>query len=356
MSQQNQLKEVSKAKHYILKKYFPAWARILGSRNPTLVYVDCFAGAGRYAGGEEGSPLIILNQAKKLAEKSKFGILAIFVEKDANTAEILRSQIPKNLPNRVKAMVLNEDAHNFVQEFLNVLPEGMPTFFFIDPYGHPLAIPIINEILSKERTEVFLNLMWYAMNMHLNNPRTKGAITKMFGGDSNWLDAPFMEQSGIERENAFIDYFLSKLNAKYELKFRIKFSPEDRVPGGEHRTKYYLIHLSNHPKAALLMKEVMWRIGDEEGTFDYSARHQGVLFSHTPQVDELANYLKQHYCYSGKELTFDKLREETWALPFIEKHYREVIKQMESNGEVLVDRIESKKTGIKGKDHLTFRR
>lgn len=355
MTQQIRLKEVSKAKHRILKKYFPAWATILGSWHSTLAYVDCFAGAGRYAGGEEGSPLIILNECREIVHNKSFGIVAIFVEKDVATANTLRSQIPEDLPDKVKAFVLNEDAHNFVQELLNVLPEGMPAFFFIDPYGHPLTIPVMNQILSRHRTEILLNLMWYALNMHLNNPRVKETITRMFG-DSNWLDAPFTKQSGRERETAFVDYFLSKLNAKYKLKFRIRFSPEDRVSGGQRRTKYYLIHLSNHPKAALLMKEVMWPIGDEEGTFDYSAIHQGVLISLTPQLEELVDYLRQHYCGSGKELTFDQLREETWTLPFIEKHYRRAAKQLESTGEVQVVRIESKRTGIRGRDRLVFRR
>ena len=37
------LKRVSRVKHLILKRYFPPWAMILGSRNRRLAYVDCFA-------------------------------------------------------------------------------------------------------------------------------------------------------------------------------------------------------------------------------------------------------------------------------------------------------------------------
>jgi hypothetical protein len=102
------------------------------------------------------------------------------------------------------------------------------------------------------------------------------------------------------------------------------------------------------------MKEVMWPIGDEEGTFDYSARHQGVLFSSTPQVKELIEYLRQSYVGSGKQLTFDKLREETWMLPFIEKHYREALKTLEKENLIRIARVKSKKTGIKGEDIIIF--
>ena len=352
---QYQLKEVSKAKLKILEKYFPAWAKILGSRHQTLVYVDCFAGAGRYAGGEEGSPLVILKKARELVQTASqfFAIFAIFVEKDKNAAEILRQQIPHNLPRVVEYRIFNEDAHNFIPSLLQALPDDAPAFFFIDPYGHPLTIPVMNEILGRPRTEILLNLMWYAINMHLNNPNVKNAINRMFG-HSNWASQSFMRYSGAEREALFLDYFLSELKAEYKLPFKIRFSPEDNIRGGPNRTKYYLIHLSNHPKAVLLMKEVMWTIGDEEGTFDFSATRQGVLFSRTPQVQELINYLEQNYVGSGKELTFDQLREETWILPFIEKHYREALRQLENKGIVQIQRVDSKKTGIKGKDIVKF--
>ena len=98
----------------------------------------------------------------------------------------------------------------------------------------------------------------------------------------------------------------------------------------------------------------MWDLGDEEGTFDYSASHQGVLISRAPQVEELVEYLQKTFVGSGREITFLQLQEETYRLPFIEKHYRESIKQMEANGKIKINRIESKKTGIKGRDMIIF--
>src|SRR5947209_13894128 len=65
------LKRVSGVKHAILKKYFPSWAKILGSRSSQLAYVDCFAGPGQYEmGGKpvEGSPVIAVKEAIKLVQ------------------------------------------------------------------------------------------------------------------------------------------------------------------------------------------------------------------------------------------------------------------------------------------------
>jgi anaerobic selenocysteine-containing dehydrogenase len=187
--------------------------------------------------------------------------------------------------------------------------------------------------------------------MHLSNPKEKEAINRMFG-HSEWQMQPFMKMHGKNREKQFLEYLLSQIGAQYSKEFRVRFSPEDRV--SSDRTKYYLIHFSNHLKAVLLMKQIMWNLGDEEGTFDYSASHQGVLFSGTPQVQELIKYLQKAYVGSGREITFLQLQEETYRLPFIEKHYREAIKQMEAAGEVVINRVESKKTGIKDGDIITF--
>lgn len=347
------LKAVSKAKHRILDKYFPAWARILGSRHEILAYVDCFAGSGQYADGEEGSPLLILREAQKLAGSPNFRsqLLAIFVEDNSQAARKLRSHIPTDLPDSVKAFVFPEDAHDFVPKLLQALPENLPAFVFVDPYGHPLNIPLMNQLLQRPRTEILLTLMWYAINMHLSNPKIEETITHMFG-NKEWKQQPFMSQSGWDRETGFMDYLLGHLNAAFKLKFRIRFSPEDKVLGGDDRTKYYLVHLSNHAKAALLMKEVMYPLGDELGTFDYSATAQQRLFCKTPTVDNLIQQLKENY--AGQRVTFDELCEETWDWPFIEKHYREAVKTLEGKGEVRIERIESKKTGLKGKDRIIF--
>lgn len=119
-----------------------------------------------------------------------------------------------------------------------------------------------------------------------------------------------------------------------------------------NRTKYYILHVSNHPKAVLLMKEVMWPLGNEDGTFDFSAESQGVLISKTPKAQELEEILLKEF--AGQTIGFDDIREKTWNLPFIEKHYRQVIQGLRSREIVKVSTVTSKKTGLKGQDILKF--
>ncbi len=70
----------------------------------------------------------------------------------------------------------------------------------------------------------------------------------------------------------------------------------------------------------------MWPLGDEEVTFDFSAKSQGVLISQTPQTAELRTILLRDF--AGQQLAFDDIRGKTWALPFIEKHYCSVLQDL----------------------------
>jgi three-Cys-motif partner protein len=353
MEQLSRLKEVSKAKHQILEKYFPSWATILGSRHRHLYYVDCFAGEGKYIGDELGSPLIIFQKACGIAVNKTYSIHLKFVEKDAQRAERLRQNLHNEVSRRnVTYDVDSEDSQQFTTDLLESIPYNSPVFFFIDPYGHPISIPIINQVLCRPRAEVFLNLMWYRINMDLNNPGVVNRLNKMFGHE-NWSTQSFLKENVKQREKGFLNYFCSHINCKYNFQFRIRFDPADRVRGGENRTKYYLIHFCNYPKATLLMKSIMWKLGDEEGTFDYSASSQGILFSRIPTVEQLIKYLQKKYIGTGKEIEFEQLQIETHHLPFIEKHYRKAIRKLEDQG-VIVKRIKSKRNGITKGDIIYF--
>lgn len=348
----HELKEVSKAKHRILEKYFPAWARILGKYH-RLVYVDCFAGAGTYDNNEPGSPIIIYRLAKKLVNENKIkGISLLFIEKDIRSAE----QLQKNLEaeddgnKKIYFNVNHKDAKNFTEILSKIIPPKWPAFFFIDPYGYPMSLPIIKSILKLPKREVLLNLMWFGINRNLENPKTITSITTMFG-HSNWQKHPFMQTNSVEREKLFLEYVKAEIDSKFAPDFKIKFSPEEGM--GTDRTKYYLIHFSNHPKAMLIMKQIMHGLGDEEGTFDYSADKQGILFSRKPKLSELREYLIKNFCGKSITISFEQLQIDTCDLPSVEKEYRKTIKDME--GEYLdVQRTESQTTGITGKNIIAF--
>jgi three-Cys-motif partner protein len=349
------IKRVSRIKHTILQKYLPPWASILGSTNRRMNYIDCFAGPGCYEFGGvpvDGSPVIAVKAAKLFLDTHPNHSLNILLtENNDRQARQLEQQLEplKPYPLNLSVNPLTEDSKTFIPDLLSRVSSLAPSFFMIDPYGHPLTLPDINNILSRQRTEALITLMWYRINMDLSNLSVQTNVDRLFG-NREWREQPFMGQKGNVRENGFREYFVSKLKAKYVLPFRIGYDPEDKVKG--ERTKYYLLHASNHPSAVLLMKEVMWPLGNEDGTFDFSGESQGVLISRTPQAHELGQILMREF--AGKDLAFDEIRERTWKLPFVEKQYREIIQKLRAEGIVTVTPVSSKRTGLRERDLVRF--
>jgi three-Cys-motif partner protein len=349
------LKRVSRVKHIILEKYFPPWATILGSRNSELAYIDCFAGPGQYemeGKPVKGSPVIAVEEAIKLVTGNHVqSLLLHLVDDDPKQVERLESRLKElqPYPRSLTVKVTCADSQSFVPELLRGLHSQVPAFFFIDPYWHPLPLSVIRNILRRPRTEVLINLMWFQINRDLNNPKVETQLNELFG-DNEWHNQAFLNMRGAERENAFLTYFKSRLGAPFVRQFRIRYDVEDSRGGDA--TKYYLLHACNHVKAALLMKEVMWPLGDEQGTFDYSGEPQGILISESPTEQDLRNTLLR--MFKGREISFDELCEQSWDLPFITRHFRAVLKTMEGQ-EITIQRITSKKTGINGADRIRFK-
>ena len=340
----------------MLAQYLVPWAAILGSAHPRLRYVDCFAGGGRYVDerGEPlaGSPVIALRTAQQYLETNPSKHLTLeFVENDKRTAQRLKDTLAAEgaLPNRLSVEVHEETAADFLLRFLRSAKresQRPPTFLFMDPYGHPVPIPLIRELLALPRSEVLINLMWYRINMDLDNELSWGNLDRLFA-HTDWQGQPFLQQPPSQRERGFMDYFSSQVGHRnYAVRIPMPFSPEDQTPGGDHRTKYYLLHYSTHPKAALLMKGIMLRAREED------------LEKLTPRLltpaQELEPLLLERFGGSGPELSFDDLQLETLDLPFREGTYRQVLKGLEKRGLVSITRVESKKTGLKGRDRIRF--
>ena len=96
----------------------------------------------------------------------------------------------------------------------------------------------------------------------------------------------------------------------------------------------------------------MWPLGDEEGRFDFSDDSQGLLISQTPTTDELKAILISKF--AGQQIAFDDIIGKTWSLPFIEKHYRSVLKDLRASGVVHVTPVTTKGKGLAGQDLIRF--
>ncbi|MGH2369609.1 MAG: hypothetical protein ACRDI2_15600, partial [Chloroflexota bacterium] len=214
------------------------------------------------------------------------------------------------------------------------------------------------QILALGQTELLVNLMWFRINMNLANPLVQRNVDQLFG-HAKWRNERFMSLRGEERERAFLDFFRAEVGAKFSIPFRFPFSPEDRMAGGANRTKFYLVHFSNHPKAALLMKSVMHGAGAQLRALRQPKAGEPVQLSlfeqkaDEPDLSVLRDDLLRHF--GRRRVAFDDIQTETIEWPFIEADYRQVIKSLEENGVVTVQRVTSKtKRGLSGRDVVIF--
>lgn len=80
-------------KHAVLDQYVDPFSMKTGSRSPggRVAFIDGYAGEGRYEGGAEGSPALLMRKARQLARKRQ--IECLFVEQDAEHLARLREVV-----------------------------------------------------------------------------------------------------------------------------------------------------------------------------------------------------------------------------------------------------------------------
>ena len=357
-------REHTKVKHILLKKYLAAWIPILGKWNPKICYFDGFAGRGEYIDGTLGSPLIALEVADNLSQH--FGkLICFFIEKDTenfkNLEKILEREQPK-IKNIRKLNIIkeNEEFANVINGIFDYLEKEnsilAPSFFFVDPFGFSgIPFTVIKKILENPKTEVFFTFMVRDIARFVQLPELEDIFNMLFGTDKWRSILSYSQKSEISLINLYRDQLHEVANLKYSWPFRVCTS--DKV-----QTLYYLLHATNNFKGHSIMKNIMFN-QSAEGNFAYlgpqdiTARTRIRLFD-IHSTEDLKKYLMERF--KNESLAYEEIQEQvcvSWHTepPYIDKHYREVLKELEKEEKIRIKRITSKtKRGLGSKDVITF--
>lgn len=144
----------SEVKARIVSNYFVAWARIIAPRtmlsDGKVVYIDLFAGPGRYEDGSASTPLMILSRAIEIPNL-RDSLVSIFNDADENHTATLANEIAKL--SGVNTLKYPPDVHAgevgrpVAEYFENV--RLIPTFSFIDPFGYKgLSWALIRSVIK----------------------------------------------------------------------------------------------------------------------------------------------------------------------------------------------------------------
>jgi three-Cys-motif partner protein len=119
--------EWSKLKDELLEKYLKPYLEKIKQLRKEIVIVDCFAGKGKFDSGEDGSPLIILNQINSSHAKDITHVYLI----EEKYGDALENNVMCHLD---KCTVLKNSYQSNIQNIQNAC-KGRSVFLYIDPCG-----------------------------------------------------------------------------------------------------------------------------------------------------------------------------------------------------------------------------
>ena len=317
----------TKAKHEILKRYMQAWMPIMGmSKFPQIVYIDGFAGPGRYSQGEPGSPIIAITAALEHQTRIAARVSFLFVEKDGERASTLRTilddmTIPSNFTVRVYA---EETFQQAIGALLNRLPQENrilpPTFAFIDPFGWGgVPFSTVSRILSYPSCEVFVTFMYDEVSRFLTRSGQEENFDSFFG-TASWRNI------GKDRNRQLHDLYLGQLHDSAKAKYVRSFE----MRNDKDVTDYYLFYATNSLVGLKKMKEAMWKV-NSSGDFRFSDATdplQSVFFIDEPEFEKLKHQILERF--RGQETTVGEIEEFVVAeTAFRETHYKKILNEIE---------------------------
>lgn len=352
----------TRAKHAILKRYLQAWTPILALGGfPEILYIDGFAGPGRYSKGEDGSPVIALRAALKLYARAetetRFRFL--FIENNWKRAQMLEEIVGgANALENFDVSVLGGETFEtaFDELFDSYKTKGgrpPPIFLFIDPFGWTgFPFSIIREVMGYPSCEVFVTFMYEEINRFIGHPDQEKNFDTLFG-TKDWRKGVRLTDP-VERNRSLHGLYMRQLREDARARYVRSFE----MRNNQGRVDYYLFYATNNMTGLKRMKEAMWKVS-EAGEFRFSDAtnpNQTVLFEYSPDFGALRRQILRRF--GGQEATVGEIEEFVLTkTAFRETHYKvQVLKPLENDGVVeAINPPPGRKSGTYGKKSLRLR-
>lgn len=337
----------TRAKLQLLGSYLDGWYPILSRWHGRVLFLDGFAGRGRYNDGTEGSPLVALGHLlshRRFPQMQGREFVFYFVEANEANAASLQSEVDAFMavhqpwPPTVKPHVINDKFDATATAILQHLREQKqslaPTFAFVDPFGYSgLPMELLAELLSYPQSELFVNFMVGHVQRFIERDGQETAMRSLFGMDvSAVLDGYTGQTDRVEH-----------LRTVYErqLKNRVGFEcvQSFAMINKTGNIGYYLFHGTRHEKGVELMKNAMWKL-DPGGGFTFSDRmaDQDVLFTPDPDLRPLRAGLLHRFAGQRGISTQEIEKHTLFNTPYRKTHVRPVLRDLERDHIITIHR------------------
>ena len=331
------------AKITILKNYLQAWFRILGTRRgDKLLFVDGFAGPGKYSSGEEGSPITSMRAANaalfSMGDSFSAGhIQCIFFEKDSDRFLELSNSVA--LVSTHPKLKVDKYCCEFVQGIAqleakdsHIFRSRAPTLVFADPFGGT-GIPFntMAHCMGGTASELLINLDVDGLArifLATTNNNREAQLTDLFGDDS-WKGELNANEDMKKLTVQILALYKKRLLTITGVDFVWSFA----MRGKHNAINYHLVFATKHPLGQKKMKEAMSVI-DKTGNYTFSDAHadQHMLFGDNDDTHYAQLLFKR---FNGQTVPIGQVT--VFALnetPFL--HSKQMLAQLEAQERIQV--------------------
>jgi three-Cys-motif partner protein len=349
--------EHTRAKHQLLDRYLGGWYPILSKFNSRVLYIDGFAGRGRYNDGSEGSPLVALRRLldhRHLPAMKATEFVFMFIEHNKSNAESLQNEVDRlkaeysPWPSNIRESVLHSTFAEEMETIVNLLREQKkrlaPAFIFVDPFGWTkFPMSLLGELMQNPKSEIFVNFMAGHVMRFAEWDQQEQQIEELFGMPQIEVMRDYAE--GANRVEYLRDVYARELGRRAGFKYMQSFAMINHTGN----ISYYLVHGTKEPLGVKKMKDAMWHV-DPGGGYTFSDRLAGedVLFTTDPDFRPLDKELLRHYA-GRSDVTADEMGwHAVLNTPYRETHVRPRLRKLEGEGAITVHRPSGKKQYASG--------
>lgn len=313
----------SEVKDQLLGCYFKPYVQKILHTYKTLVYVDCFAGKGKFEDGNPGSPLIALDIIKECLAATTMeapDISTTFI--DLNYADDLTENL-KGYPNVV---IVDGKYEDHIKGILKD-KRGSNVFLYIDPYGIKAlrcsmfdgfangqfnSIELLINLNSfgfvreacnalgaqyvLDDPTIFDDLVEYEPTKMTASDKSVRDLNEIAGGDY-WQaiieDYKAGRIDGYQAEEYFAEQYCQRLMNSFTYVLNMPL----RIKRGQ-RPKYRMIHATNHRDGCLLMVDNIcnrweaWQNVQSGGQMSFFVEDPN---NHTVTTEDIERYTIEHF-------------------------------------------------------------
>jgi len=258
----------------------------------------------------------------------------MFVEWNEDNVKQLKKEVAAlgELPANVAYKIYNQNAFDLLTNLAGHLERTRsklaPCFIFVDPYGFKVPCAVLRKIKAYSSSELLITLIWRELDMAMQQKSPQPGLTAMidsvFGG-GEWKDIRSIDDFDARAEAA-VQLLKSKIGATW--------ATYVRMLGHNNKTRYFLLHLTDHKMGRDLMKEVVWKCCPDNGYYVRKSDNpkQQYLIKPEPDLRSLKNWVidkLSHKSYTWNDLA-ETLREEIW----LNKHLWQVMRELKTSNQV----------------------